>query len=129
MKEDIEQLLEDLLFPSESDEPVDYISFENIEGDEPLTLETFRCLVALPENAPIEERDPTSFWSIVTEYHEWYDDFEQRRTETFQKIKLLLEGHLTGIQYFEVGEIEVKLFVLGRSEDKIQGITTTAVRT
>lgn len=129
MQEELLSLLEDLLFPSESDEPVDYISFENVRGAGPLTIEAFRCVAALPESTLIQERDPVEFWSKVTEYHEWYDDFEQRRTASFQKIKLLLEENLTGLQYFEVGEVEVKLFVLGRSEDKIEGITTTAIRT
>ncbi len=86
-------------------------------------------LLSLGPNVPIHEKDPESFWSFVTQERDWYDDFEQQRTESFQKLKMLLEENLTSIQYFEVGEIEVKLFILGRSQDKIEGITTTAVRT
>ncbi len=129
MQEEIQPLLPDLLFPSESDEPVAYFCMEYLDTDAPLSPERLAALLNLDPKVPILEKDPEEFWSLVTQEREWHDAFEKDRTERFKHIRSVLEAHLDPIHYFEAGEIEVKLYVLGIFEGNVRGITTTAIRT
>jgi hypothetical protein len=60
---------------------------------------------------------------------DWYAEEEQDRTNRFIEIKQMIEANLIHIQYFEVGEIEVGLYLIGQAQDQIIGIKTMAVRT
>ena len=121
-------LLDCLLYPSESDEPIDYFVF-NYSAETPLTTQSLQLLFGLEFDTRVRERDPYYFWAHVTTKQEWYTGEEIERTNRFVAIKELMETNLSHIQYFEVGEIEVGLYLLGQAQDQIVGIKTMAVRT
>jgi hypothetical protein len=128
MESEILPLLEDLYYPSESDEPVELV-WQLYTGSECLSPETFGIVFSLPIGIRIVERDPSVFWSNVTTQQEWYDESERDRTSRFIELRNILDANLQNIQYFEVGAIEVTLYYIGRKHDAIQGIRTMAVRT
>lgn len=128
MESEVLPLLEDLYYPSETDEPVELVC-QHYTGSECLTPETFGRIFSLPPQTRIVERDPSVFWSKVTTQQEWYDETERDRTARFIFLREVLASHLEKIQYFEAGTVEVHLYYIGRKQDAIQGIRTMAVRT
>ena len=128
MESEVLPLLEDLYYPSESDEPVELVCLL-YTGSECLSPETFGAIFSLPSGTRIAERDPSDFWSTVTTQQEWYDDTERDRTARFVLLREVLATNLKNIQYFEVGTVEVGLYYIGRKQEAIQGIRTMAVRT
>ena len=121
-------LLDGLLYPSESDEPVQFLSLPRAESGK-ITASELAKLFGLAEGEEVIEREPERFWSVVTTDWEWYGPEERERTARFVEIRCLLEQELKEIQYFETGEVEVGLYLLGQSEGNIVGIKTIAVRT
>lgn len=121
-------LLDGLLYPSESDEPVQFLSCPRAKSGKITTAELAE-LFGLAEGEDVEEREPERFWSGVTTDWEWYGPEERARTARFVEIRHLLEQELKEIQYFETGAVEVGLYLLGQSGVNIVGIKTIAVRT
>ena len=121
-------LLEDLLYPSESDEPVEFLSLP-WDGKEEISIQEFSELLDLPTAKTIVEEKPEGFWSPVTTDQEWYGNEERERTVRFVELKRVLEDNLMYIHYFEVGDVEVALYLVGQLDQRIMGIKTMAVRT
>lgn len=128
MESEIRALLDGLLYPSESDEPVVYVCFPHAD-DGCFSTEDFSKLFSIGPCPSIADRAPSSFWSTVTPKQEWHDAAERDRTDRFSRLKEILESNLENIQYFEVGETEVILYYIGVYGQSIQGIRTMAVRT
>ncbi|MFB9292189.1 nuclease A inhibitor family protein [Persicitalea jodogahamensis] len=121
-------LLENLLYPSESDEPIYFLCISS-EGQREINVQEFAELLGLKATDTIVEELPERFWSPVTTERDWYEEEEKQRTARFVELKRILEENLEGIRYFEVGEVEVGLYLIGQSEGSITGLKTMAVRT
>lgn len=121
-------LLDGLLYPSESDEPVEYLSIERPES-EPLQPGEVSALFGLPERTVVTECDPFLFWELVTVWHPWHGPQERERTRRFTELKDFLESQLSTIKYFEAGKIETTLLLVGLRDGYLCGIKTMAVRT
>lgn len=128
MESEILPLLDGLLYPSESDEPVEYVCLPHA-GDGCLSIGDFRKLFSVDPDTALAEREPSRFWTTVTTRQEWHDDTERERTDRFIQLKGILDSSLGNMQYLEVGETEVTLYYLGRYGTSIQGVRTMAVRT
>ncbi|WP_338867847.1 nuclease A inhibitor family protein [Spirosoma sp. SC4-14] len=127
--EQINDLLTDLLYPSESDEPIDYITCY-LRQVEPLTVSQIKDWQMLPPEIFVDEMPEAEFWEPVITEQDWYGDEEKARTEKFQQLKILLETELTGRQVFRVGEGELDVFLLGRQADgERAGLKTKIVQT
>lgn len=121
-----EPLLADLFYPSESDEPVEYISIES-EKPLPFSEEDIRDFIEANE-LPISSIELPAFWEKLTTTKEWYMGEEILRVEKFTALKSAFETHLTHIQGFRVGEIEISIYVFGENASgKIEGIKTLAI--
>lgn len=122
-------LLTDLLYPSESDEPVEAIPCY-LNQKEPLTVSQIKEWQMLPPSVFVEEKPESEFWAPVTTHEDWYGEDEKARTATFERLKQLLETRLTNRQFFRVGESEVDLYLLGcQADGERVGIKTKAVET
>ncbi|WP_373511916.1 nuclease A inhibitor family protein [Persicitalea sp.] len=121
-------LLVGLLYPSESDEPVHFLSAPWKRPGETYARE-FEELFGLEAAEEVAELVPERFWASVTIEQEWHGAEERERTASFSEIRRIMEENLKHIQYFEVGEVEVSLYLVGQSENNIMGIKTTANRT
>ncbi|HEV7348573.1 nuclease A inhibitor family protein [Telluribacter sp.] len=125
----IEPLLVELYYPSESDEPVEFVSVET-RVPTPLSPESFVSLFAISSGVEIKEAEPEKFWSAVTVYQDWYLEEEVQRTRQFVELKARLEKDLAHLQYFRVGEITIAAYVVGTSsEGRVEGIKTALVET
>lgn len=65
MENPIASFIDGLLYPSESDEPVEYFSTER-PGGEPLNPGEVSALLGLPEWTVVTECDPFLSWELVT---------------------------------------------------------------
>lgn len=130
LKEELLPLLDELWYPSESDEPIELIHVNAADVTLPLTPDSLVKLLSLDPAERIVEKEPTKFWDGVTTLQDWYDETETERTKRFIRLKEILDNRLTGQQYFEVGEIEVDAYLIGlRTEGELAGIKTMIVRT
>lgn len=127
LKEAIDPLLTDLLYPSESDEPVTFVTCY-LAQEAPLTDIQIKEWQMVPPSVYVEEGSVDDFWAPVLTDEDWYGDDEKKRTATFQKLKALLDAKLTGQQVFRQDKTEITVYLLGRQADGTRaGIQTTVV--
>lgn len=125
----ISPLLTDLLYPSESDEPLEPVTCY-LKQAEPLTVSQIKDWQMLPPSVYVEEIPEADFWEPVTTEQDWYGDEEKKRTATFQELKKRIEKELTVRQVFRVGESEMDVYLLGRQANGERvGIKTKVVFT
>ncbi|QHV93924.1 nuclease A inhibitor family protein [Spirosoma endbachense] len=125
----INRMLTDLLYPSESDEPIEFVQCY-LNQQEPLTVSQMKDWQMLPPGVYVEEVPENDFWEPVVTEQDWYEGEEKARTEKFRQLKQLLETELTGRQVFHAGETEIDVFLLGRQADGERvGIKTKLVQT
>lgn len=128
METSIPPLLDGLLYPSESDEPVHFFSVEWPGDKMPLPGQT-AALLGKEGSPSAIERDPSCFWEPVTTAQPWHSPEEQERTRRFIAIREIFEEYLIQITYFEVGHIEITLLLVGLFAGQLCGLVTKAVHT
>lgn len=127
LNEAIEPLSTDLLYPSESDEPVTFVTCY-LAQEAPLTEVQIKEWQMVPPSVYVEEGSVDDFWAPVLTNEDWYGDDEKKRTASFQKLKAILDAQLTGQQVFRQGKTEITVYLLGRLADGTRaGIQTTVV--
>lgn len=127
-KDNSEALLSELFYPSESDEPVEYISIDT-EKHLPFSEDDIRDFLDTA-NQPIEMLDLATFWDFLTTTKAWYIGEEILRVEKFSELKTMMETQLVNLQGFRVGEIEIAIYVLGENQaGQIEGIKTLSIET
>ena len=118
-------LLTDLLYPSESDEPLELVTCY-LDQAEPLTVSQIKDWLMLPPAIYVNELPEAEFWEPVATEQDWYGEEEKDRTAKFRHLKELLDTQLTVRQVFQVGETELDTYLLGRqASGKRAGIKTT----
>ena len=126
----IRALIPELLYPSESDEPLDYVSCY-LKQEGPLLVSQIKDWLMVAPSVYVEEETENWFWEPVTTEQDWYGDEEKARTTSFQQLKAVLDANLTDRQVFRVGDTEVDVYLVGRLPDGSgrAGIKTKVVET
>jgi hypothetical protein len=128
IKEILSAAAKDLLYPSESDYPFEYVEW-NMEGKR-LTKKLIRQLTNKKETAPIKSLSLDEFFSPVTEIKDWYGEEEKAATERFRQLKNVLENNLSNIRVFKAGKIEIEAYIIGKTKDgKCAGLSTKVIET
>lgn len=111
--EELRAATEGLTYMSESDYP-----FEVFRWEAEPTPESLRALAGAAEGAAVETRAPADF-------------FRAPATESgFQKAQRLLEENLSDLRVYRVGEINIPVYVVGRSASGAWlGVSTRVVET
>jgi hypothetical protein len=126
--ESIGPLLTDLLFPSESDEPIEAITCP-LKGDEPLTVLDLKNWLMLPPGIFAEDVPDNWLWDRVTD-QEWSDETEKSRNARFTALRQSLNSQLHNRQVFRVGDVEIEVYLLGQLPDGSRaGIKTKVIET
>lgn len=122
-------LLTDLLYPSESDEPIEVVD-TYLKMAEPLTASHIKDWLMLPPSIYVEEMPEADFWAPVTTVEDWFGDDEKAHAHQFQQLKETLEKLLTDRQVFRVGDTEIDVYLLGKpAEGPRVGLKTKVVET
>lgn len=127
LAEAVKPLLVDLLYPSESDEPVTFVTCY-LAQEAPLTEVQIKEWQMVPPSVYVEEGSVDDFWAPVLTDEDWYGDEEKKRTAYFRKLKAIFDVQLTGQQVFRQGKTEITVYLLGRQADGTRaGIQTVVV--
>lgn len=126
---EVTNLLPNLLYPSESDESLEWIDIAQTQPS-PLTINNLLVYLSIPLDTFVEEITAESFWTPVTTIEEWYEEEERQTVAQFLQLKSLLETHLKNFQAFRVGQTEIDLYLLGQTaNDQWAGLKTKVIET
>ena len=129
LKDEIISLSSDLMYPSESDEKIEYFEME-VSTDEKLSLANFRMYNGIRPEIEIEEMDFELFFKPLIKTEDWFGDEEKKWAEDGLKLKRLLTEKLKEIKILKVGRIEIDVYLFGKSEKcKWEGIKIKLIET
>ncbi len=118
---------ENLIYISETDSEI--LPFIG-EKSETVSIESLQKQINFAPDVKIEEMDFEDFFENLIKTQDWFEDEENNAAEKFLKLKKLLEENLKDLKVFKIGEIEIKIYVVGLDEDNnLSGIKTEAVET
>ena len=116
-----------LLMMSESDYPFEVIRWS---GSEQLSPEYLRRVAGLEASAPLAETDLETFFRVAAGEQEWKSEADLLVAKKYQRLMRLLADNLTGIRVCRMGEINIHVYVVGRSaEGNWLGVSTQLVET
>lgn len=128
LKEQIELLVADLRYPSESDEKIEF--FEILDTVTEISTENFKTFIGKSEETAIQTMDLELFFEPLTRSEDWFTDEEAQWAEDALKLKTVLKKKLQDLQVFRVGETEIEVFVIGKTEaGEWIGIKTLLIET
>lgn len=129
LKDEIISLSSDLMYPSESDEKIEYYEIE-VSTDERLSLANFRMYNGIRPEIEIEEMDFELFFKPLVKMEDWFGEDEKKWAEDSLKLKQQMSDRLKDIQILKVGKIEIEVYLFGKSEEcKWEGIKTKLIET
>jgi Nuclease A inhibitor-like protein len=129
LKDEIISLSSDLMYPSESDEKIEYFEME-ISTDENFSLANFRIYNGIKPEIEIEEIDFDKFFTPLVKTEDWFGEDEKRWAEESLKLKQLLSEKLKDVKIYKVGKIEIDVYLFGKSGDcKWEGLKTKFIET
>ncbi len=129
LKNEIISLSSDLMYPSESDEKMEYFEME-VSSDEKLSLANFRMYNGIRPEIEVEEMDFDKFFAPLIKTEDWFGDDEKKWAEDSLKLKQLLSESLRDILIYKVGKTEIEVYLFGKSKDcKWKGLKTKLIET
>ena len=129
LKDEIISLSSDLMYPSESDEKIEYFEME-VSTDENFSLANFSMYNGIKPETEIVEIDFDKFFEPLIKLEDWFGDDEKRWAEDSLKLKQLLSEKLKDVKIYKVGKIECDVYLFGKSgECKWEGIKTKLIET
>lgn len=122
---ELKKATEGLMFMSESDYPFEIVRLEG-EPDQ----QRLRELGAAAADAPVETRSLEEFFRAAASEPEWKKGEELATARRFQSLVRLLKENLSEARVYRVGEINIAVFILGKSaEGNWLGLQTRVVET
>src|SRR5215813_6914448 len=124
-KERFDQLSEGLLFMSETDAPLEYFELSPDKSKQwpPSTGGQFLSLIGEDQATPVGDLAPEKFFRDLRPGNEDRED----QVVALQKA---MTGELRNLEGFRVGQIQIKIFVLGTDgSGKVVGLRTFSVET
>ena len=121
---------DELLFPSESDEPFEAFSW-NLPTKEALNNAQILEYLQIPADTQITQKTLDNFFRVVTTPQEWHSDEDLDIVEKFQELAFTMRKNLNKIQVFLVGNIEIDAYIVGITIDKLHwaGLKTKVIET
>jgi hypothetical protein len=123
----LEQAVDGLLFPSESDAPLRVFVWR---AAVPFSPEALRAQAGYAETTPIQTTELDSFFHPVTTPQAWYGAAEQERRRRFTALFAVLKAELSDIKVYKAGTVAIDVYVVGRAACGLYlGVTTTVIET
>lgn len=118
-----------LLWVSESEYPFE-VFFWQEQTIEDLTDEKLLKLTHHSIDTIVNTVDLDSFFEFVTQPQDWYDDKEIETMKKYQQLVATLKQYLSDLKVYQVGQIELDIYVVGQTPDKnLAGLATKAIET
>ncbi|MFM7602886.1 MAG: nuclease A inhibitor family protein [Pseudanabaena sp.] len=117
-------LSKDLLFPSESEYPLEPFTW----GSATLTPETILTRSQKPADTPIESITLEDFFAPVVTDEDWFEDEDREIAQRFRDLQAAI-ATLENVQVFRVGTVEIDVYILGKIGPDLVGLKTTVIET
>lgn len=79
---------------------------------------------------PIAQTEIDTFFAPATQTQDWYGEDERATLQRYQALVQLLKTQFQNLQVYQIGEIELYIYILGQTPTgTIGGITTKAIET
>ncbi|MDQ1088859.1 nuclease A inhibitor family protein [Siphonobacter sp. SORGH_AS_1065] len=115
--EDLKKEVEGLLYTSESDAPFEVTPL-SWTGEASPEKEDFIRLLELEEGTPIQTQRLDTFFKPLLKSYDWFGEEETATLERYQKLKEYVTTQLTHTQVYRVGEVEIKVYIVGETIDQ-----------
>ncbi len=118
---------EGLLFPSETDAPLEVFEWPGEQGkpDKARVL----ALAKLPAGTPVKTKSVDAFFKEVTQEQSWHDDEEKAEVQKFKQVVQTLKDSLADPKVFQAGKAESDVYIVGRTDAGWAGVKTKVVQT
>jgi Nuclease A inhibitor-like protein len=122
----LQQATVDLLWSSESDYPFEIVTWQHGTELNPTTL--FRDREQ--SDRAIETIPIADFFAPVLTVEDWYEAAELKQVERYTELLHAIESHLTDVMVFRVGEVEIAIYIVGKTPTgDLVGLKTHVVET
>jgi len=115
-----------LLMPSESEYPFEAFRWV---GENELTNQKLLELTSHPADSPVETVALDYLFRNVAHEKEWHDEVQKANVSKFQNLVSTLEKNLTDIKVYRVGTIDIDVYIVGKNEGELAGLSTKVVET
>ncbi len=117
-------LSKNLLFPSESEYPLEPFTWESAT----FTPETILARSHKPADTAIESITLEDFFAPVTTDEDWFDDEDRAIAQRFRDLQGLI-ATLENVQVFKIGKIEIDVYIVGAIGIDLVGLHTKVIET
>lgn len=125
----LKQATQDLVWVSESDYPFEVVTWKCGTQIDPKVLFTSPTVADLI-NVPIESITLKDFFAPAITIEDWYEQAELTQVDRYQKLLQAIESNLTEVTVFRVGEIEIAIYIIGKTPNgDLVGLKTQIVET
>jgi hypothetical protein len=109
----LREAVKDLLYMSESDEPFEVVFWRGTaDCSDPRDL---LGRTKAGTTAPIEAVSLDDFFKDLIKKEKWHGQEEKAYIQRYRKLKATVTEHLSNIQVFRAGTIQVDIFVVGKT--------------
>lgn len=117
-------LSKDLLFPCESEYPLEPFTWESAT----ITPETILERSHKPADTPIESITLEDFFTTVTTDEDWFDDEDRVIAQRFRDLQAAI-ATLENAKVFLLGTVEIEVYIVGEISPDLVGLKTTVIET
>ena len=118
------KLSKGLLFPSESEYPLELVTWESVT----LTPETILTRSLKQSDTAIESTTLEDFFAPVVTDEDWFEDEDRAIAQRFRDLQTAI-ATLESVQVFKVGKVEIDVYIVGAIGPDLVGLKTTVVET
>lgn len=143
LREQLEKAAKGILFPSESDFPLQFFTLP--AGDvAALDLQAFLGRLGLSEELTQDFGVPLSSWAEERPFDGFFPSIEEiaashgttaddpqviAESKKLRKLEALVKRRLRDVKVFRVGRVEIRCYIAGLYKKEITGLVTTAIET
>lgn len=119
----------DLLWLSESEAPFEVLDWQ-LQSVTDLTMAKVLQLTHQPTTAPVKVLALDDFFAGATAERDWFGEAERAIAARYRELVALLEEHLSDLTVYQVGEVSLAFYIVGRTpEGALMGLATQASET
>lgn len=123
----LRQLSKGLLWMSESDYPFETIYWKN-QGN--LTKKKLLQLSGHDLNTLVEVEQLDRFFVLAIKEQDWHEQEKKAEVKRYRVLLDFLKNYLRDIKVYRVGEVEIDIYIVGRTNSRnLAGLSTKAIET
>lgn len=127
IQKQLEQAVAGLLFMSEADYPFEIVSWG---ARSEMTSDDVRRQAGAAPDAPVQVVSPEKFFGGAMSEPEWKGEDELAAARRYQALVRLLKENLDDLKVYRVGEINIPVYIVGRTPNgNWLGLSTRVVET